>query len=56
MSDPAKKALSERDICTKYITPALIAADKWDSMTQITTAQTAAEKLLDATLHQILAA
>ena len=23
MSDPAKKDLSERDICTKYITPAL---------------------------------
>jgi type I restriction enzyme R subunit len=30
MSDPAKKALSERDICTKYITPALVAGNKWD--------------------------
>lgn len=25
-----KKALSERDICTKYITPALVAGGKWD--------------------------
>jgi len=30
MGDSAKKALSERDICTKYITPALVAANKWD--------------------------
>ncbi len=29
-----KKALSERDICTKYITPALVSA-KWDLMSQI---------------------
>lgn len=35
MLDPAKKALSERDICTKYITAALVAGGKWDSMTQI---------------------
>lgn len=35
MGDPAKKALSERDICTKYITPALVAAGKWDLMSQI---------------------
>jgi type I site-specific restriction endonuclease len=35
MSDPAKKALSERDICTKFITPALVAGGKWDVMTQI---------------------
>ena len=30
MSDPAKKELSERDICTKFITPALVAGNKWD--------------------------
>ena len=29
-----KKALSERDICSKFITPALVTA-KWDLMTQI---------------------
>src|SRR5678816_2523777 len=29
-----KKTLSERDICTKFITPALEAA-KWDKLTQI---------------------
>ena len=30
MGDSAKKALSERDICTKYITPALVAGHKWN--------------------------
>jgi type I restriction enzyme R subunit len=34
MPDPAKRELSERDICTKYITPALMGA-KWDLMNQI---------------------
>ena len=29
-----KKSLSERDICTKFITPALVAAG-WDVQTQI---------------------
>ena len=29
-----KKSLSERDICTKYITPALVASG-WDMQTQI---------------------
>jgi type I restriction enzyme R subunit len=29
-----KKALSERDICSKFITPALVAAN-WDLMGQI---------------------
>ena len=29
-----KKALSERDICTKFITPALVAAG-WDILTQV---------------------
>jgi len=29
-----KKSLSERDICTKFITPAVRAAD-WDKMLQI---------------------
>lgn len=29
-----KKTLSERDICTKFITPALEKA-KWDKLTQI---------------------
>ena len=35
MGDAAKKTLSERDICTKFITPALVTANKWDLMTQI---------------------
>jgi type I restriction enzyme R subunit len=30
-----KKALSERDICTKYITPALVEKAGWNLMTQI---------------------
>jgi type I restriction enzyme, R subunit len=34
MSDPGKRNLTERDICTKFITPALVAA-KWDLMNQI---------------------
>ena len=34
MSTLDKRALSERDICTKYITPALRSAG-WDEMTQI---------------------
>ena len=37
MSEPDKKTLSERDICTKFITPALIGSDgtKWNVMTQL---------------------
>ncbi len=31
----SKKELSERDICTKFITPALVDGAKWDSMGQI---------------------
>jgi len=34
MTNLAKKQLSERDICTKFITPALVKAG-WDLMTQI---------------------
>src|SRR4051812_3132740 len=34
MPDPTKKELSERDICTKYITPAVVAA-RWDIMSQV---------------------
>jgi type I site-specific restriction endonuclease len=30
-----KKGLTERDICTKFITPALIIAAGWDLHTQI---------------------
>src|SRR6476620_154843 len=30
---PDKKSLSERDICTKYITPAIVSAG-WDTHTQ----------------------
>ncbi len=30
-----KKTLSERDICTKFITPALTAGGKWDLLSQI---------------------
>ncbi|WP_107668706.1 EcoAI/FtnUII family type I restriction enzme subunit R [Cyanothece sp. BG0011] len=35
MTNINKKSLSERDICTKYITPALVQDNKWDSNTQI---------------------
>jgi len=37
MSGPDKKALTERDICTKFITPALVGSDsaKWNVMTQL---------------------
>jgi type I restriction enzyme, R subunit len=31
----SKKELSERDICTKFITPALTSGSKWDLMNQI---------------------
>ena len=34
MTSAEKKALSERDICTKFITPALVKAG-WDVQTQI---------------------
>ena len=30
-----KKELSERDICTKFITPAITAGGKWDVFTQM---------------------
>lgn len=35
MGAAAKQSLSESYICTKYITPALVAAGKWDLMSQI---------------------
>jgi type I restriction enzyme, R subunit len=37
MAEPDKKALTERDICTKFITPALVGSDgaKWNVMTQL---------------------
>ncbi|MDJ0662660.1 MAG: DEAD/DEAH box helicase family protein [Crocosphaera sp.] len=35
MTNIDKKSLSERDICTKYITPALVNGNKWDINTQI---------------------
>lgn len=35
MTPAEKKALSERDICTKFITPALTVGNKWDVMGQI---------------------
>ena len=37
MAGPDKKALTERDICTKFITPALVGSDgaKWNVMTQL---------------------
>src|SRR6266516_4004138 len=35
MTSAEKKLLSERDICTKFITPALTAGNKWDLMSQI---------------------
>jgi hypothetical protein len=34
MLAPNKRSLSERDICSKFITPALVSA-KWDLMSQI---------------------
>jgi len=35
MPEIDKKSLSERDICSKFITPALTANNKWDLMSQI---------------------
>src|ERR1043166_4129628 len=35
MTAAEKKALTERDICTKFITPALTAGNKWDLMNQV---------------------
>ena len=37
MAGPDKKAVTERDICTKFITPALVGPDgaKWNVMTQL---------------------
>lgn len=37
MADLDKKSLTERDICTKFITPALAGQDagKWNVMTQL---------------------
>lgn len=35
MSELDKKSLTEQDIRTKFITPALVAGDKWDVMNQI---------------------
>src|SRR2546425_8839408 len=35
MPELDKKTLSERDICSKFITPALTANNKWDLMNQI---------------------
>lgn len=35
MEEINKKALSERDICTKYITPAIVEQARWDLQTQV---------------------
>src|SRR5947207_13436022 len=35
MPELDKKSLSERDVCSKFITPALTADHKWDLMSQI---------------------
>lgn len=35
MEEINKKALSERDICTKYITPAIVEQAGWDVQTQV---------------------
>jgi hypothetical protein len=60
-----KKLLSERDICTKFITPAVKRA-AWDELTQIrdswpratapkrTTTHTETHRLLEAVLQQAL--
>ena len=35
MTSAEKKALTERDICTRFITPALTVGNKWDLLNQI---------------------
>jgi len=35
MTSAEKKLLSERDICSKFILPAMVAGTKWDPMSQI---------------------
>ena len=35
MEPSQKKRLSERDICTKFITPAITGGGKWDVMSQV---------------------
>ena len=35
MQPSQKKRLSERDICTKFITPAITGGGKWDVMSQV---------------------
>lgn len=35
MTTTEKKALSERDVCSKFVLPALTAGNKWDPLTQI---------------------
>ncbi|MBE7504194.1 MAG: DEAD/DEAH box helicase family protein [Verrucomicrobiales bacterium] len=35
MTSAEKKLLSERDICSKFILPAIVAGNKWDPMSQI---------------------
>jgi hypothetical protein len=60
MTPAEKKALTERDICTKFITPALVAKVdelmRWcDALeARLADAQTNATRLLDATLHQLI--
>lgn len=69
MADLDKKSLSEGDICTKFITPAVKQAG-WDEMSQIrkevgftkgrmeaqlTTTQSESRRRLEAVLHQALA-
>ena len=54
-----KKDLSERDICSKFITPALVSA-KWDLMDELMRwvyalgVRLSATHLLDATLDRAL--
>ena len=35
MSEPNKRDLTERDICTRYITPAIVETAGWDRNTQL---------------------
>ena len=60
MSELDKKSLSERDICTKFITPALTTGEKWDLLSQIrkevyfTKGRVAEQKRIVARVEELL--
>lgn len=60
MNSPDKKTLSERDICTKFITPAVAKVNELMALcdqleTQLTTTQIESRHLLDSLLTETLA-